>query len=343
MAYLEKSVQLAVQSGTIEVGLSWEKVQGGPNVDLDASAVCFSSTGALVDAAFYNQLTCVNESITHSGDCKRGDKPGFDEVIKVCLDDVKGVNVIVFLINAFSGGTLAHCESAFCEIALDTTEGEKKVLSSVSVASGQAGTSTGLVLCALFRHPDNLNWHFTEIRQPCHGRHFSACLLSMREIVDTLIDPGAREERAFSDDKTFQMKKGDQLTVPLTKTKFIVGLGWTSRGADMDLDASATLLGTPNSDGVLHPIDICYYNAKNRPGVYSKGDSRSGFWKGDDEQIVVDLLKVEPRITAIAFSVTVYTYPRTFKDVTNSYVRIVDARSKFEYARYTLDDKLTNN
>jgi len=321
MAYLAKSTQLAFQSGTIEVGLSWERVPGSPNVDLDASAVCFSSTGALVDAAYYNQLTAMSEAIMHSGDCKRGDKPGFDEVIKIHLDEVKGVNVIVFLINAFSGGTLANCESAFCEIKIG-----ENVLSTMSVSCSQSGAVSGLLLCALFRHPDTMNWQFSEIRQSCNGRHFSACLLPMREIVDQLIDPGAREERAFSNDKTFQMKKGDQLSIPLNKTKFIVGLGWTSREEDMDLDASATLLGTPNNDGVLHPIDICYYNAKKRPGVYSKGDSRSGFWKGDDEQIVIDLQKVEPRVAAIAISVTIYSFGRTFKDVTKSYVRIVDAK-----------------
>jgi hypothetical protein len=40
----------------VRLGLSWDLFDGMPVVDLDASAVCFDACGALVDAAYFNQV-----------------------------------------------------------------------------------------------------------------------------------------------------------------------------------------------------------------------------------------------------------------------------------------------
>lgn len=337
MTFLSESQELARQSGTIEVGLSWDLIPGSAIVDLDASAVLFNSTGTLVDAVYYNQLSALNGAVMHSGDCKRGEKEGFDEIIKISLDDVKGVNVIVFTINAFSGGTLENCESAFCEIKI-----EDIVLATLSASCAQTGSSSALLMCALFRHPDTMNWHYTVIRQPASGKHFSACLLPIRAVVDQLIDPGALGERSITADKTFEMSKGDQLTIPFSVKKLVVGLGWTTKTEGLDLDASCIMLG-PRSDGQLYPVDVCYFVQKKRPGVESMGDNMTGVGEGDDEKIVIDLDKVEKHVTALVIVVTIYSLNRTFGEVENSYVRLMNESGSHVYAKYTLSGALTKN
>lgn len=336
MSILASSIELSRQSGTIDVGLSWDLVPGSPPVDLDASAVCFSSTGTLVDAAFYNQLSAVNGSVCHSGDCKRGEKEGFDEVIKVSLDEVKGVNVIVFLISAFSGGTLENCESAFCEIKLNS-----EVLATLSATSAQTGSSTSLLLCMLFRHPETLNWHFAVIRQPMVGRHFSACLLPIRSYVDQVIDPGCLSERNMTADKTFEMAKGDQLNFPVGVKKLLVGLGWSTSGKNIDLDASCLMLCELN--GLTYPADLTYFGDKIRPGVRSMGDNMTGEGDGDDEQIVIELDKVEKHVSALAILVNIYSSGFTFSDVQDAYVRLMDEHGKHVFAKFTLHAGLSKS
>ena len=320
----------------VEVGLSWDMVQGSPAVDLDASAVCFSSTGILKDAAFYNQLTACNGAIKHSGDCKRGEKEGFDETIQISLDEIKGINVIVFLVSAFSGGTLENCESAFCEI-----KHQSAVVATMSATCAQTGSSTALILCILFRHPDSLDWHFCEVRKPTAGRHFTACLLPIHSVVDQVLDPGCLLERNLSPDKTFQMEKGGNLSIPMHLNKFVVGLGWSTKASGIDLDASCVMLCDKDGDGDLDPVDVVYFGQKERPGVKSMGDNMTGAGDGDDEQIVIHLDHVEKHITALAIVVTIFSHNRSFKDVDDSYVRLLDPKTNHVYANYSLTGSLT--
>ena len=77
---LQNATELTVQSGEIEVGLAWDFISGMPVLDLDASAVLFSAMGHVVDAAYYNQLSVVEGCVIHSGDQRKGDKTGYDEV-----------------------------------------------------------------------------------------------------------------------------------------------------------------------------------------------------------------------------------------------------------------------
>ena len=329
---LQSAKELSVQSGVIQVGLGWDVLAGKPKVDLDASAICFSSTGILRDAAFYNQLHACNSAVVHSGDVKGGEKEGYDETISVNLDEVKGVNSILFLISAYSGGSLDSVESAYCDIKQN-----ESVLANVATSTGDSGSKKmGMLICILFRHPDNLNWHFCKLVRPVPGRHFSACMLQMREIVDQVVDPGLLTERSLSKDRTFNMEKGDQLSIPTDLHKLTVGLGWSTAQDKLDLDASCILLRDVDNDGDLDPVRVVYFARSHEPGVASSGDNKTGEGEGDDEQIFLDLKKVDKKITALAIIVNVYTLDRTFSDVTNSYVRLTDSDGKHEYARYTL-------
>lgn len=125
-----------------------------------------------------------------------------------------------------------------------------------------------------------------------------------------------------------------------------VGLGWDPNegtGYDFDLDASAFMLG---KSGRI-PTDeyfVFYNNPKSPDGsVESTGDDLTGGNSdgGDDETINVDLSKVDPKIQEIVFTATIYKAEerrQNFGQVRNSYIRIYDAKTNAEIARYDLDE-----
>lgn len=140
------------------------------------------------------------------------------------------------------------------------------------------------------------------------------------------------------------LSKGQRIDVGLTNVG--VGLGWDpneSTGYDFDLDASAFMLG---EDKKL-PVDefFVFYNNPVSPdgAVKSSGDDRTGrnSNKGDDETLTVDLAKVDKRITEILFTATIHEADirrQNFGQVHNSYIRIYDANTHEDIARYDLDE-----
>lgn len=130
--------------------------------------------------------------------------------------------------------------------------------------------------------------------------------------------------------------------------KFVAGLGWSpseTPGVEFDLDASAFLCkynaqGTPI---LLDDPGFVFYNNPKSPcgGVMSTGDDRTGGASdgGDDEQIIVDFSKLDPRVDEIALIVTIYgahSRKQHFGLVKDAYIRILDAGTNQELARYDL-------
>ena len=137
--------------------------------------------------------------------------------------------------------------------------------------------------------------------------------------------------------------------VSLTKaapnlTKVIVGLGWDPRittGADFDLDASALLLYS--SGKVLSDQHFVFFNNLKSPdgSVIHSGDNLTGGGDGDDEQIQVELISVPAEVDKIVFPVSIYeaeTRGQNFGQVRNAFIRIVDATTGAELARYDLTE-----
>ena len=124
--------------------------------------------------------------------------------------------------------------------------------------------------------------------------------------------------------------------------KVQVGLGWDARvtdGADFDLDASAFLLGA--GDKARSDADFIFYNQlKSACGsVQHTGDNLTGDSEGDDEVIMVDLTAVPAEVQKIAFTVTIHEAEQrrqNFGQVSNSYIRLVNADTNVEIARYDL-------
>jgi tellurium resistance protein TerD len=141
------------------------------------------------------------------------------------------------------------------------------------------------------------------------------------------------------------LKKGGKMSLSKEAPelrKVLVGLGWDARatdGVDFDLDASAFLLNAAGK--VRSEYDFIFYNQlKSQCGsVQHTGDNRTGVGEGDDEAILIDLNKVPLEIQKITFAVTIHEAiqrKQNFGQVGNAFIRLVDAETSTEVARYDL-------
>lgn len=130
-------------------------------------------------------------------------------------------------------------------------------------------------------------------------------------------------------------------------TEIIVGLGWDVRqsdGKDFDLDASAFLLnesGKVITDGL--PAFCFYHNLSVANGaVEHQGDNLTGSSDNSDaEQIKINLSALPSNVHSVAIAVTIYQARerrQNFGQVKNGYVRIVNAKSGRETARFDLTE-----
>ena len=139
------------------------------------------------------------------------------------------------------------------------------------------------------------------------------------------------------------LTKGQRIEIGLSKVG--VGLGWDPNegtGYDFDLDASAFMLGE-NKKLPKEEFFVFYNNPKSPDGaVESSGDDTTGGSSdGDDETLTVDMAKVDPRVQEIVFTVTIHDYEtrkQNFGQVRNSFIRIYNAQTNEEIAKYELDE-----
>ena len=140
------------------------------------------------------------------------------------------------------------------------------------------------------------------------------------------------------------LTKGQRIGIGLSKVG--VGLGWDPNegtGFDFDLDASAFMLGA--SKKLPKDDFFVFYNNLVSPdkAVASSGDDLTGGNSdgGDDETLIVDLSKVDAQIQEIIFTVTIHDYvtrKQNFGQVNNSYIRIYNALTNEDIARYDVDE-----
>lgn len=127
-------------------------------------------------------------------------------------------------------------------------------------------------------------------------------------------------------------------------SEILIGLGWDTRstdGADFDLDASAFLVNAASR--VRSDADFIFYNQlKSTDGsVEHTGDNRTGEGDGDDEAIRVDLPRVPADIAKIVVGVTIHdgeSRRQNFGMVGNAFIRVVNAKTNREVARYDLSE-----
>lgn len=127
--------------------------------------------------------------------------------------------------------------------------------------------------------------------------------------------------------------------------RFVIGLGWdtnaTSTGASFDLDASVFILGENRK--LLSDQHFVFYNNLKSPdgGVEHTGDNLTGDGDGDDEQIKVDLSKIDPKASEICVVVTIHdgeTRKQNFGQVRNSFVRVFDPSNNADILKYELEE-----
>ncbi|MDC8106757.1 TerD family protein [Chryseobacterium sp. PTM-20240506] len=127
--------------------------------------------------------------------------------------------------------------------------------------------------------------------------------------------------------------------------KFTVGLGWdinnTSTGGSFDLDASLFLLG--ENKKLVSDNHFIFYNNLESPdkAVIHTGDNLTGDGDGDDEQIKIDLTKIDSAVKEITVVVTIHeaeARKQNFGQVRNSFIRIFNTDTNEEILKYELDE-----
>ena len=147
------------------------------------------------------------------------------------------------------------------------------------------------------------------------------------------------------------LKKGESINISKREPSLRmirVGLGWDKSaggGADFDLDVSVFTcrLNSTKEPKLLSDDYFVFYNNKQSPdgAVTHSGDNRSGNASGDDESITVDLSKLHADAQEISFIVTIHDAEarrQNFGQVSNAYIRLVNAADGKEIARYDLSE-----
>jgi tellurium resistance protein TerD len=101
------------------------------------------------------------------------------------------------------------------------------------------------------------------------------------------------------------------------------------------------LLG--ESGKVRSDADFIFYNQlRSADGsVEHTGDNLTGAGEGDDEVVLVDLSKVPADVHKIVFTVTIHEADarrQNFGQVGNAFIRLVNAETNVEVARYDLTE-----
>nr|WP_315151147.1 TerD family protein [uncultured Flavobacterium sp.] len=127
--------------------------------------------------------------------------------------------------------------------------------------------------------------------------------------------------------------------------KFTIGLGWdtnnSSTGSGFDLDASVFILG--DNKKIISDSHFVFYNNLKSPddAVMHTGDNLTGDGEGDDEQVKIDLTKINSAVKEICIVVTIHdavNRKQNFGQVRNSFIRIVDDSNNTELVKYELEE-----
>lgn len=90
------------------IGLGWDPVGRGPQMDIDASIICIDASGKKEDVVYYGNLKHRSGAIQHYGDNLTGDGDGDDEQIEINLDKlpdkIDRLSIIINIYSAYSRG-----------------------------------------------------------------------------------------------------------------------------------------------------------------------------------------------------------------------------------------------
>ena len=130
-------------------------------------------------------------------------------------------------------------------------------------------------------------------------------------------------------------------------SKINVGGGWdvVINGPSADLDLSAFLLDR-NGRITDTSRQVVFFNQMGQNGIFLNGDNRTGAGEGDDEVISIDLNNIDSNIDKIVFFITIFEAQQkaqNFGQVSNAFIRLVDATDDSEIVRYNLTDNYSTD
>lgn len=121
-----------------------------------------------------------------------------------------------------------------------------------------------------------------------------------------------------------------------SRQNFFVGLSWEENpdgshfSVDHDLDLSCILL-----DKKLTTLDVvmpsCLKRDKYRLQIFHSGDHRTGSSSLDDEEIHINLKKLDPDICHVAFVVSLKSSNLSFSDIKNPFCIFADGSTYRKY------------
>lgn len=127
--------------------------------------------------------------------------------------------------------------------------------------------------------------------------------------------------------------------------KFTIGLGWdtnsSSTGSAFDLDASVFIMNDQKK--LISDENFVFYNNLLSPdgAVEHTGDNLTGDGAGDDEQVKIDLTKIDSKVSEICIVVTIHeaeSRRQNFGQVRNSFIRIFDSVTNEVILKYELEE-----
>jgi len=313
-------------------GLSWDAVARKPNVDLDLQCVCVDAKGKIIDCVYYNNMKALR-AITHSGDETTGAKDGIDELIWATLPALpETVALLVFVVAAYAGGVLSDVTNGTLHLF------EEKASNEIGCFQLEQSDGAVDIVGVVFR--TDPGWSVRMIDEPAkQGQHFMDILPELCAVIRTFIpDAPRRQKVAFAVEKDSVMDFAQNLDI------ITVGLGWdipeTNEGDEIDVDVSAILI-----DSAYVEVETVFFGRleSEEHGIKHTGDNVTGEGDGDDEQIVVSLNSIGPRVQHVVFVINIYTQDKTFANVRNPYCRIVDCSSGDEVCKYLLNDAGSEN
>ena len=159
----------------INVGLGWDAVKHGTDVDCDVSCALLDKSDHLVgtiekSVVYFGNLKL--PGIKHSGDNLTGDGDGDDETLQIDLSEVQSkVEKLVVFMNIYRGSernqSMKDLKNAFIRI-YNPLDGNKELCK--FNLDDSKGTSTGLIAGEIYRK-DN-EWKFAAIGESVKDADF---------------------------------------------------------------------------------------------------------------------------------------------------------------------------
>lgn len=159
----------------IKIELKWEsRPTAGPDFDLDASVFLLQENGKVRsddDFIFYNQLSSVCQSVTHSGDDRTG---GGGEEVRVDLQKVPGhVKKLVFCATIDEAESRRQNYGMLSSAFISLVNLDNDVEVTRFDLSEDYGTETAMIFGEIYKHNDE--WKFKAVGQGYAGGLEAMC------------------------------------------------------------------------------------------------------------------------------------------------------------------------